>query len=49
MWAMMYMLVTKKKNILTFVKDPTQGLDDTILTAEKKYSINLQSLWSFKF
>ena len=34
----------KKKDILTFVKDPTQGLDDTILTAEKKCSINLQSL-----
>ena len=30
----------KKKNILTFEKDPTQGLFDATLTAEAQYSIN---------
>ena len=30
----------KKKNILILDKGPTQGLDDTILTAEKEYTIN---------
>ena len=31
----------KKKNILILGKGPTDGLDDTVLTAEKEYSINL--------
>ena len=30
----------KNKNILVLSEDPTQGLDDTALTAEVKYSIN---------
>ena len=30
----------KKKDILILGEGPTQELDDTILTAEKKYSIN---------
>ena len=30
----------KKKDILIFGKDPKDGLDDTMLTAEKEYSIN---------
>ena len=30
----------KKKDILILGEGPTQGLDDTKLTAEKKYSIN---------
>ena len=30
----------KKKNILFLGIGPTQGLDDTILTAEGQYSIN---------
>ena len=30
----------KKKNILIFILGPTQGLDDTTLTAEAQYSIN---------
>ena len=30
----------KKKNILILDKGPTQGLDDTTLTAEKEYTIN---------
>ena len=30
----------KKKDILILGEGPTQGLDDTTLTAEKKYSIN---------
>ena len=30
----------KKKDILILGKVPTQGLDDTTLTAEKEYSIN---------
>ena len=33
------MLITKKKDILTLGKGPTQGLEHT-LTAEKMYSIN---------
>ena len=28
----------KKRNILVFGEGPTQGLDDTILIAEAKYS-----------
>ena len=31
---------SKKKYILVLSESPTQGLDDTVLTAEKKYSIN---------
>ena len=31
----------KKKSILILVKSPTQELDDTKLTAEKKYSVIL--------
>ena len=30
----------KKKDILILGEGPTQGLDDTTLTAEKKYSVN---------
>ena len=30
----------KKKDILILGKGPAQGLDDTTLTSEKKYSIN---------
>ena len=29
-----------RKNILVLVEGPTQGLDDTRITAEAKYSIN---------
>ena len=32
----------KGKNILIFDEGPTQGLDDTTLTAEAKYAISLQ-------
>ena len=35
----MYMLITRK-NILILGEGLTQELDETILTAEKKYSIN---------
>ena len=31
----------KKKDILILGEGPAQGLDDTTLTAEKKYSINV--------
>ena len=34
----------KRKDMLTLDKGPTQGLDDSILTAEAKYSINLHNL-----
>ena len=34
------MLITRKKDILILGESPTQGLDETTLTAEKKYSIN---------
>ena len=30
----------KNRNILTLGEGPTQGLDDTTLTAEEKYLIN---------
>ena len=30
----------RKKEILILGKGPTQGLDDTTLTAEKEYAIN---------
>ena len=32
----------KGKDILILCKGPTQGLDDTLLTAEAQYSINFQ-------
>ena len=35
-----YTLFTRQKHILVLVEGITQGLDDTKLTAEKKYSIN---------
>ena len=34
------MLIHKKKDILILGEGLTQGLDDTALTAEKKYSMN---------
>ena len=34
------MLIARTKGILILCEGPTQGLDDTILTADKKYSIN---------
>ena len=34
------MLITKKNNILVLGKDFTQGLNNTIIYAEKLYSIN---------
>ena len=34
------MLITRKKDILILGRGPTQGLDGTILIAEKMYSIN---------
>ena len=42
----------KKKYILILGKGPTQGLDDTTLTAEKEYAINFseqQEKFCFKF
>ena len=33
-------IYNKKKDILILGKDPTQGLDDTTLTAEAEHSIN---------
>ena len=33
-------MFNKKKHIIVFGEALTQGLDDTIFTAEKKYSIN---------
>ena len=33
----------KKKDILILGKDPSQGLDDTTLTAQAKYSINFST------
>ena len=38
----------KKKDILVLVEGPTQGLDDTRITAEAKYSINF-SRWQEVF
>ena len=34
----------KKKEIIILGEGPTQGLDDTTLTAEKKYSINFTKI-----
>ena len=39
-WVHLSMLTIVKKDILILVKGPSQGLDDTTLTAEKEYSIN---------
>ena len=33
-------MLVAKKDILIIDKSPTQGLDDTMLTAEAQYSIN---------
>ena len=33
------------KRILVLGEDPTQGIDDTTITAESKYSINLTESW----
>ena len=35
-----FILTIRKKDILVPNKDPTQGLDDTTITAEEEYSIN---------
>ena len=35
------MFITRKKVVLILGEDPTQGLNDTALTAKKKYSINV--------
>ena len=35
---------SKKKDILVLCKGPTQGLDDTMITAEAEYSINFSRL-----
>ena len=34
-----------EKDILILSEEPTQGLDDTILTAEAKYPINFAQSW----
>ena len=34
----------KKKDILILGEDPTQGLDETTLTAEKSIQLSLQSI-----
>ena len=34
------MLITRKKDIFILRKGPTEGLDGTTLTADKKFSIN---------
>ena len=34
------MLITRKKDILVLREGPTQGLDGTTLTADKKFSIS---------
>ena len=33
--------MTEKKYILVLAKDPTNGLDDTTITAEAKYYVNI--------
>ena len=38
--VLLWTVDNKKKDILILGKDPTQGLDDTTLTAERGYSIN---------
>ena len=37
-WVPLCMLIIEKKDILILGKCTTQGLDDTTMTAEKKYS-----------
>ena len=44
----MHVVITKK-DILVLCEDPTQGLDDTTLTAEGKYPINLTRAEKKKF
>ena len=41
MSSLVYIEKKKKKSILILVKSPMQELDDTKLTAEKKYSVIL--------
>ena len=43
------MLIKKKKDILILDEGRTQRLDDTTLTAEKKYSINFYNFTRNKF
>ena len=43
------MLITKIKDISIFGEGPTEGLDDTTLTAEKRYSINFTDSREKKF
>ena len=40
MWAHQCILITKKRDILILGKDPTQGLDGSMLAAEGQYSVN---------
>ena len=40
MWAHLYILIIREKYILILSEGPTQGLDDTTLTAEAIYPIN---------
>ena len=39
-WAHLYLLIIKKKNIWILGKDPNDGLDDTTLTTKKEHSAN---------
>ena len=41
-WAHLYMFIIKVKDILIHGEGPTEGLDDTTLTAEAKYPINFK-------
>ena len=41
-WAHLYMFIIKVKDILIHDEEPTEGLDDTTLTAEAKYPINFK-------
>ena len=38
------MLITEQKIYLIFVKGPTDGLNDTTITAEVQYSINFSEI-----
>ena len=40
MWAHQCILITRKRDILILGKDPTQGLDGTMLAVEAQYSVN---------
>ena len=44
-WAHLCILTIRKKDILILSEEPTQGLDDTILTAEAKYPVNFAQSW----